>query len=154
MTDPARCEPTPEAVGAALRSLIGWKLFTVMALDPARAEAARVHTSDPDAYPVGGRKPLGALTWWGEHVLKARRPWIGRDAEDIRRAFPDHETIAALGCASCLNVPVVEGGTVLGTVNLLDEAGRYEAHHAGIVAPYADLLRAPLRRWAASSSDR
>lgn len=144
----AACDPTPEAVGEALRRLVGWRLYTVMALDPARGEAARVHTSHPDAYPVDGRKPLGALTEWGAHVIEGRRSWIGRDLDDLRRAFPDHETIASLGCASCLNVPVIEDEVVLGTVNLLHEARWYEVRHADAVAPFAALLRKPLKQWA------
>lgn len=145
---------TPEAVGEALRGLVGWRLYTVMALDRARGEAARLHTSAPEAYPVGGRKPLGTLTWWGAHVIEGRRHWIGRDAGDIARAFPDHEAIAALGCASCLNLPVVEDGAVLGTVNLLHEAGWYEERHAALAAPVAARLAGTLRRWVEASGGR
>ena len=150
----ATCARAPDpcaAVGAAQGELVGWRLLTVMALDPARGEAARVHTSAPEAYPVGGRKPLGSLTAWGAHVIEGRRPWIARSMDDIRAAFPDHEAIAALGCASCLNVPVLDGGTVVGTVNLLHEEGWYEDRHAAVVSPFAASLATPLGRWASSS---
>jgi hypothetical protein len=142
------CEPTPEGVGRALGELVGWRLYTVMALDMARGEAARLHSSEPEAYPVGGRKPLGSLTEWGVHVIEGRRPWIARTAEELRAAFPDHETISALGCESCLNVPILDGPEILGTVNLLDRAHRYGEKEARRAAPFAALLASPLRRWA------
>lgn len=136
------------ALQQALGALVGHRLFTIMAIDPARGEAARIHTSHPDAYPVGGRKALGRMTGWGAHVLQGRQPWIGRNAADIEWAFFDHQTIAALGCASCLNVPVLDGDAVLGTINLLHRAGWYEDRHAAIAAPFAALLVPALRAWA------
>ena len=155
----AACRTAPDlypALEDALGRLIGHRLFTLMAIDWPRGEAARIYTNEPHAYPVGGRKPLGAMTAWGEIVLEGRRPWIGSTAEDIRGAFFDHETIAALGCASCLNVPVVDpeaadGPRVIGTVNMLHEAGHYREADAERAAPFADLLVQPYRDWALAS---
>ncbi|MFN3937382.1 MAG: GAF domain-containing protein [Gemmobacter sp.] len=160
MTDDAalldRCRSAPDLYAAlrdAMAETVGHRLFTLMAIDHARGEAARIYTSHPVEYPVGGRKPLGRMTGWGEVVLQGRRPWIGRTAEDIRWAFFDHQTIADLGCASCINVPVIdeaaEGGPrVIGTMNLLHEAGQYDAADAARAAPFAALLVAPFRDWA------
>ena len=55
-----------------------------------------------------------------------RRPYIGRTAADIRASFGDAELILSLGCESVLNLPVLFDGRVLGTVNLLHEAGWYD----------------------------
>ena len=93
-----------------LGEIIGHKLFTLMVIDRVTNEAARLYSSDPVAYPVKGRKPLGQLTDWGTRVLEQGEPYIGYNAEDIRSAFFDHETIARLGCASVLNLPVFAGG--------------------------------------------
>lgn len=141
------------AIQSALAEEVGHKLFTLMAIDHDRGEAARIYTSHPDEYPVGGRKPLGALTEWGRIVLEGRKPWIGYDADDIAGAFFDHDLIARLGCAACLNMPVIDEGTeggprVIGTVNLLHEARWYGRQHVPIVAPYAELLVQPFRDWA------
>ncbi|WP_308916616.1 GAF domain-containing protein [Jannaschia sp. LMIT008] len=136
------------ALEAAMARTIGHRLFTLMVIDPAAAEAARVHSSDPAAYPVAGRKPLGDLTEWGDVVLRRGEPFIGYDAGDIARVFPDHETIARLGCASVLNVPVVDAGTVIGTMNLLHEAGHFDEADAIRAAPFAALLVGPYREWA------
>lgn len=158
MTD-ALFDPMPEgealydAIGDTLADKIGWKLFTLMAIDWEAGEAARIYTSHPQDYPVGGRKPLGDMTDWGRIVLEQQQPWIARDMDDIRGAFFDHALIEALGCASCLNVPVVDpdapqGREVIGTVNLLDEAGHFTPAHIEAVRPYAALLVPSYRAWA------
>ena len=51
--------------------------------------------------------------------------FVANTIEDIAEVFPDHATIASLGCGSVLNLPVVLGGELVATVNLLDEAGHY-----------------------------
>lgn len=152
------CRTAPDlykALDDALGRLIGHKLFTLMAIDWPRGEAARIYTNLPDAYPVGGRKELGALTAWGEVVLRDRQPWIAYTADDIRGAFFDHELIASLGCASCLNMPVIDhdapdGPRVIGTVNMLHEAGHFDTDHIAVAAPFAALLVQPYRDWAAT----
>ena len=152
------CRTAPDlypALDKALDQLIGHKLFTLMAIDWPRGEAARIYTNMPRDYPVGGRKPLGALTEWGKIVLEERQPWIAYTADDIRSVFFDHELIGALGCASCLNVPVIDqeakgGPRVIGTMNMFHEAGHFREEHASIAAPFAGLLVQPYRDWASS----
>jgi hypothetical protein len=151
-----RCRTAPDlypALQEALAEVVGHKLFTLMAMDHERGEAARIYTSHPDEYPVGGRKPLGRMTGWGQVVLEGRQPWIGRTAEDIEWAFFDHALIASLGCASCLNQPVIDadapgGPRVIGTINLLHQAGWYDQAAAHRTAPFAALLVEPYRAWA------
>lgn len=162
MTDAAlvdRLRAAPDlypALQEAMAGTVGHKLFTLMAIDHARGEAARIYTSHPAEYPVGGRKPLGRMTGWGEIVLERRQPWIGRDMEDIRFAFFDHALIESMGCASCLNMPVIDdaapgGPRVIGTMNLLHEAGHYTEDDAVRLAPFAALLVQPYRDWAAAA---
>lgn len=128
-----------DAVEAALGRLIGHKLFTLMLLDSGRGEAERVYSNQPEAYPVLGRKPLGAMTDWGRHVIEGRRPFLGRTAADIRWAFFDHELIASLGCASVINLLVTFNGALLGTVNMLHEEDYYREYDQEIGAPFAQL---------------
>lgn len=128
------------AVEAALGRLIGHKLFTLMLLDADRGEAERVYSNWPDVYPVHGRKPLGAMTDWGRHVIEGRRPFLGRTAADIRWAFFDHELIASLGCSSVVNLLVTFNGALLGTVNMLHEEHYYREADQDIGAPFAQLL--------------
>jgi hypothetical protein len=96
---------------------IGHKLFTILLFHAESGHSERLYSNRPDAYPVGGRKPLNPTIWTRE---------VGRNAADIRAAFFDHELIAGLGCASVLNLPVIAGGRLLGTINLLHEAEWYD----------------------------
>lgn len=114
-----------ESVFAALDTLaasaIGHKLFTVMALNVEAMQVRRVYSSNPDAYPVGGWKDKRD-TEWGRHVLEQGRPYIGRDADDIRAVFDDSDLILGLGLESVLNIPVRLLGRTVGTMNLLHRA--------------------------------
>lgn len=129
-----------EAMGAA----IGHKLFTVLRFHADSKESERVYTNQPDAYPVGGRKALNP-TFWGNHVILGRKPYIGYDAEDIKSVFFDHELIASLGCASVINVPVVWNDEMLGTINLLHEAGWYGEGDVPLSTVFAGLAVTPYR---------
>lgn len=145
-------EPFP-AIQEALGTLVGHRLFTLMAIDWASEEAARIYTSHPAEYPVGGRKPLGTLTDWGRVVLEGQQPWIGNTAEDIRGAFFDYELIFSLGCEACMNVPVIDNAgagetRVIGTINLLHKAGHFHREHVTLTEPFAALLLQPFRDWA------
>ncbi|WP_421849747.1 GAF domain-containing protein [Oricola sp.] len=140
------------AVDAALAEVVGHKLFTLMVIDWSANVAARVYSNRPEEYPVKGSKPLGALNGWSKHVLEGRRHWIGRNADDIRWAFFDHETIIALDCASCLNVPVIDNGRVIGTVNLLHEAGWYNEGDVARVTPFAELLLPAFREFSGATA--
>jgi hypothetical protein len=113
------------ALDRAMGAAIGHKLFTVLLFHAASGESERFYTNRPAAYPVGGRKALNP-TPWAQRVIHERHPYIGRSAGDIRSVFFDHALIHSLGCDAVLNLPVVHGGKLLGTVNLLHEAGWYD----------------------------
>ena len=91
-------------------------------------EVERVHTSDPVAYPLAGRKPRRD-TMWSRQVLVRGEPYYANDAAGIRAAFEDAEKILGLGLGAVINVPVKEGARVLGTLNFLREAGGYRPEH-------------------------
>ena len=82
------------------RKVYGFKLFTVLQHRPESGEIERVYSSNPQDYPVGGRKPMGP-TPWGAIVLDAQRAWLGNGAQDIEWAFPDSKLLAQLGCDCC-----------------------------------------------------
>ncbi len=124
-------ESTLVALDQAMNAIIGHKLFTIMLLHADAREAERFYTNQPDAYPVGGRKPI-TPTPWSEQLLRQHVPYIGANADDIRSVFVDHELIFSLGCGSILNIPVVFNGKALGTVNLLHEAHWYDASDSDI----------------------
>lgn len=139
----ALAEPDqPRTAFAALQALsaarVQHRLFTLMTLDPDAGLARRAWTSDPVAYPVSGAKPISDNEW-SRAVLGRRETWVMNSIDHIAQHFPDHELIASLGCASCLNLPIAVAGQVLGTVNILGPAGHFT--QARIAA--AETLRLP-----------
>lgn len=112
------------AVADILSARIGFGLFTMLVVAPGGEEVERVYSSNPQAYPLAGRKTMGP-TPWGELVLRRKQSFLGRSAADIRWAFPDHALIESLGLGCVINVPVQAFGQVLGTFNILDRAERY-----------------------------
>lgn len=132
----------PETAFAALARLadrvVGAKLFTVMALDPATGMAQRRYSSMPEAYPVSGTKPANR-TRWSIEVIEERRTFVANDYEGIREVFFDHELIRSLGCEAVINVPVEVAGVVIGTINCLDVAGHYTPERVAA----AEVLKLP-----------
>ena len=118
----------PRSTFAALEHLagevVGHKLFTLMTVDPQAGLARRAWSSQPLAYPVSGAKPLEDNDW-SHAVLGRHEVWVMNSAHHIAQVFPDHALIASLGCASCMNLPIVVGGQVLGTINCLHDAGHF-----------------------------
>ncbi len=112
------------ALDGAMAAAIGHRLFTILVIHPGAAESQRYYSNMPEAYPVGGRKPINP-THWFRRVLDEGECYIGRTYADISDVFFDHELIRSLGCESVLNVPVRWNGRSLGTINLLHEAGFY-----------------------------
>lgn len=115
------------ALGEEAQRRFGWKLFTAMRYLPS-GEVERVHTSNPEAYPLAGRKPRRD-TMWSRQVLVRGEPYYANDAAGIRAAFEDAEKILGLGLGAVINAPVKDGERVLGTLNFLREAGGYRPEH-------------------------
>ena len=129
---------TFRAVDAALAAAPGHILFTILVHHPGLRESERFYSNMPDAYPVGGRKPVTDSPWM-QRVVHGGEPYIGRTREDIREVFYDHELIWSLGCESVLNMPVRWAGQTLGTLNLLHRAGFYTEDHVAHVREVAHL---------------
>lgn len=108
------------AIERAAAATIRQSLFTAMRFDEAAMEVERLYSSDPRAYPVGGRKRKRD-TAWGAHVLAGRRVFVSEGEEAIRSAFDDHPLILGLGLRSVVNVPIVVADRCHGTLNFLCE---------------------------------
>ena len=131
------------SIGEEAQRRFGWKLYTAMRYLPT-GEVERVHTSNPDAYPLAGRKPRRD-TPWSRQVLVRGEPYYANDANGIRAAFEDAEKILGLGLGAVINVPVKEGERVLGTLNFLREAGGYRKEDIKQAEALASLARELLR---------
>ncbi|AJY44697.1 GAF domain-containing protein [Martelella endophytica] len=103
---------------------VGVKLFTVMTVDMEAGLARRAYTSDPKSYPATGTKPIHRDAWF-DIVHIERRPFVANTIEDIAKVFPDYKLIDSLGCQSVVNLPVILGGELVATVNMLHETDHY-----------------------------
>lgn len=121
-----------QALQTLAQRIVGAKLFTVMKTDIEANVASRLYTNMPDAYPVSGTKPI-SLTPWFEQVVLGRQTFVMNTIGEIATHFADHELIASLGCGSCVNMPVVAKGRVLGTVNMLDAEHHFTPERVGLV---------------------
>ena len=121
---------------AALQTLteqtVGVKLFTFMTVDMQAEVARRAYTSDPVNYPTSGTKPIRYDSWF-DIVHKERRYFVANTIADIAKVFPDYELIDSLGCQSVVNMPVVLGGELVGTVNMLDIEGYYTPERVALI---------------------
>jgi hypothetical protein len=140
---PGQPGPLFAALDAAMGQAIGHRLFTILIVHPGAQQSQRYYSNMPDAYPVGGRKPINP-THWFQRVLGDGECYIGNSYADIADVFYDHELIQSLGCESVLNVPIRWNGTSLGTINLLHQAGWYDPadiptaqHFAALAVPGA-----------------
>ena len=117
-------QSTFDALEKIVDKTIGIKLFTLMEIDRDRGVARRNYSNQPDAYPVSGEKPI-QQNEWTRQVQDRHETFVANSIDEIAQVFPDHELIASLGCQSCLNLPIVINGIVIGTLNCLHEAGHY-----------------------------
>ena len=115
-----------EALAQLAYDVLELKQFTVMAVDQKRGVAARIFSDDPIPYPVGGEKPI-LENIWTETVLGRQEAFVGNTIEDLAAVFPDWEKIQSLGLESCLNLPIIINGEVMGTLNCLNVAGHFTA---------------------------
>ena len=126
------------AIDALVQEVIGHRLFTLMRVHEAEAQVERIYSSDPAAYPVGGRKEKRG-TRWSRVVLDRGEVFIARNPDEVRAAFADHELIFSLGIGSIMNVPLAYRGRRLGTMNISHEAGWFvdaDAAVALLIAPF------------------
>lgn len=122
--DDADAQASFDALCKLTKEVVGVKLFTIMTHDARTGEAGRIYSNMPEAYPVSGTKPANE-TDWTRQVIGEKRTFVANDIESIAAVFDDHALIKSLGCESVINVPIIVGGKVLGTINCLHEAGFY-----------------------------
>ena len=127
---------------------LGTRLFTVTVQDAAQNLARRAYTSHPVEYPVSGTKPLTRDGWY-DHCIAGQQTFVANTTPEFARYFFDHALISSLGLGSCINIPVVHQGEVVGTVNLLAEEHHFtpqklaayqalaQSHLAALVAEMA-----------------
>ena len=167
----ALCHGLPRArdLDGALRivdgvraSLLGPGLLTVnvnssAATVGASAEAGdvielqRIWTSDPQAYPVAGRKRK-TMTPWTLQLLRRAEVFVGEGDEVLAGIFDDHALIASLGLRAIVIVPLLDvGGACFATFNLLGQRPQWQPEEVLLVRLLALLATPAISRAAATA---
>jgi hypothetical protein len=135
-SDPAKAYA---AIDALAKRLFDHRLFTVTRSILETKQIERVYSSNPTAYPVGGRKQKQD-TPWGEQVLDRGQILICHGTADIERVFADHALILSLGITGMINVPVLSAGRSVATMNMSHAQDRFSEADAPAMTTLAALL--------------
>ena len=138
-----------DRIERASRDSVGHALFTITRFDSAALEVERVHSSNPLAFPIGGRKQKRDTEISRRILLRGETLVCEGDAE-IAAIFDDHALIQSLGLHSSINVPVLSSdGSCVGVVNFLMTDDRVTAARltaASAIAADTDLAAALVAR--------
>ncbi len=118
LRDAATPQAVMDAVGQTTLGLVGPGLLTINAWHARTAQIERLWSSDPVAYPVGGRKTKGD-TAWTRQLLVRGEVFVGEGDEALAAVFDDIAVIRGLGLNGVVNVPLCHHGAVIGTFNYL-----------------------------------
>ena len=126
-------------VDALVRETVGYKLLTVLRFVEETQEVERLYSSDPKAYPVGGRKQLATIN--KDHSLAASgQVFLAANPDEVKRTFPDYGLIFSLGAGAVLNAPIRHAGRRLGTLNCCGVANAYRDEQVEAAKILASLL--------------
>jgi hypothetical protein len=109
----------------SLTEVFGQRLFTVLAYDADSSRLCRLYSNRQEINPIGGIKRV-TQSRWTQQVLQRGEILIGSTREDIKSVFSEYEVLWSIDCESVLNIPVRRRGVTVGTLNLLDAAGKYD----------------------------
>jgi GAF domain-containing protein len=127
------------AVERIAAETVGFVFLTTLRYNEAEACVERLHSSNAQAYPVGGKKPLSKIT--ASHAaLDSGEVFLAPTRAAVQEAFFDHELIFSLGSTAILNAPIRMGGRRLGTLNFCGEEGKYGDREVAYAKLLAGLL--------------
>jgi len=135
----SHCNAIYEPLFLAAQNKPGCKLLTVMELDFDAGLARRAYSSNPDAYPTSGTKPIVKNDWF-EKVVVQQTPFLANAPEQMGDQFPDLSLITSLGCGSIVNVPVIRDGNAVAVINILHAAGFFTPERFEQACALAELV--------------
>lgn len=134
------------AVEVLARKVLGYRGSTMFRYIDATGEVERIHSSDPVAYPIGGRKTVAAYPVNQARLAKGEI-YIAADRAAITATYKDHETIFALGVTSIMNVPVRLAGRNIGALNVFGDAGQFGEPEKAVGRVLAALMVPAILMW-------
>jgi transcriptional regulator with GAF, ATPase, and Fis domain len=127
----------------ALIRVVGFKVLTVLKLDPTTLRSVRLYSSEP-SYPIGGVKQH-VRSGWSEAILDRQTAFVAQDLAALRATFPDSAAIEETGCGSIIAAPIIHDQAIVGTMNLWHRDGYYDDAKGRLAAPFANAI-APIVR--------
>ena len=134
------------AAEALSKKVLGHKGCTMFRYIHATEEVERLHSSNLQAYPLGGRKKIAAYPV-NQAVLAKGQVYVAKDRDDVAKTYKDFERIFAMGVTSIMNVPVRQGGRNIGALNVFGEAGWFDARAQARGRIVASLMVPALLAW-------
>lgn len=126
-------------IDAIACAAIGCQMLTIMRYDRTHSTLARAYSNRPDDYPVGGSK-VKQQTPWKQQLLDEGRVVLSNDTGALQANFDDSTTLIALGIEAILNIPVLDRGACIGTLNFGHRSGWFTQQHVDIGTVLAVLL--------------
>lgn len=98
---------------------------TLLAVSADRKSVSRIATSNQKMFPCGGGEMLGADDPWVRRIMGEKKPVLADGREGLAHYLTNWEPIEAEGYGASGSFPVVIGGQVMGTVNILAAQGYF-----------------------------
>lgn len=127
-----------DALYALTQALVGAKLFTFLTVEAENGVARRTYTSDPEHYPLTETRPFRDNRWY-ERLYEERRMFVANKLADMAPVFKNYAQIGAIGCGSVINLPVVLGDALVGTVNMLHGEEHYTPERQELVRQHLSI---------------
>lgn len=106
----------------------------------------RIWSSDPVAYPVGGRKRK-SLTPWTRQLFQRAEVFVGEGEAALAQVFDDHTVITGLSLQAVVNVPLLDdAGRCFATFNALGPQPRWLPQDVLALRLLASLVTPAVRR--------
>jgi GAF domain-containing protein len=105
-----------------LRVIPGVTAVTILATASDRSVIRRVGTSHAASFPIGGWDPVDEGAWC-RRIFGEKRPIVANSPAEMAVFIPETGDLVALGIGATMCVPIVIGGQLAGTVNVLGAAG-------------------------------
>lgn len=92
---------------------------TLLIVSEDRTSVTRAATSNPKMFPIGGGETLSPDDPWCQRIMVERKPVIADGRAGLAQYLTDWQAIEAAGYGASGSFPVVVGGQVIGTINIL-----------------------------------
>ena len=104
-------------------ALPGITSVTWLATAPDFSVTHRIGTSDAMDFPIGGFDPINLDDPWCTRIFREKRPVVGNSVAEMAAFIPETDDLVKMGYGATMCSPIVIGGEVRGTVNVLGDAG-------------------------------